>query len=85
FLPEEEFTPEEAYVLQLAGDVSAYHALGSSAHRGWSKLVAFAADRDREPGIPFFTHTELWEVPTDVVSGLLNAIRKEQAVRLTYR
>lgn len=85
FLPEEEFTPEEAYVLQLAGDVSAYHALGSSAHRGWSKLVAFAADRDREPGIPFFTHTELWEVPTDVVSGLLNAIRKEQAVCLTYR
>lgn len=85
FLPDVAFTPEEAYVLQLAGQVSAHHKLGIQARRGWNKLAAFATDRDREETLPLVSHTELWEVDSSDLSHVLNAINRHKALSFMYR
>ncbi|MGS2665830.1 helix-turn-helix transcriptional regulator [Corynebacterium glucuronolyticum] len=85
FLPDVEFTPEEAHVLQLAGQVSSHHKLGIQARRGWNKLAAFATDRDRAKTLPFITHTELWEVDSTTLKTVLNAIYRKRALALDYR
>ncbi|MCI6206528.1 MAG: WYL domain-containing protein [Corynebacterium glucuronolyticum] len=85
FLPDVAFTPEEAYVLQLAGQVSSHHKLGIQARRGWNKLAAFATDLDREETLPLVSHTELWEVDSKDLAHVLNAINRHKALSFMYR
>lgn len=81
-LPEVSFTPEEAAVLGLAGEMGRSSELGAFARSGWTKLAAAGVSRDLSQAPVFTTVNDLHRLPPALLKDLLTIIR--QGLRMSF-
>lgn len=86
-LPPISFTPDEAAVLGLAGDLGGTSELGVFARSGWTKLAAAGLDRDLSDaaGTVFTAANDLARVPNSTVAAVLKAVGTGTSVTFDYR
>lgn len=86
-LPPISFTPDEAAVLGLAGDLGGSSELGVFARSGWTKLAAAGLDRDLSDaaGTVFTAANDLARVPNSTVAAVLKAVGTGTSVTFDYR
>lgn len=85
-LPEVVFTPEEATVLGLAGELGRASELGAFARSGWIKLAASGLDRNLRdnPGEVYAAVNDLTRVPDRVVMVALAGIAHGRRITFDY-
>lgn len=85
-LPPIDFTPEEARVLGIAGDLGRVGKLGSFTRSGWMKLAASGVERDFADSTPQVTHTtnDLVQADPQTISAVLDAIRDDHRIAFDY-
>lgn len=81
-LPEVSFTPEEAAVLGLAGEMGRSSELGAFARSGWTKLAASGVRRDLSQAPVFTSVNDLHRLPPELLKNILTIIR--QGYRMTF-
>ncbi|QGU04594.1 helix-turn-helix transcriptional regulator [Corynebacterium comes] len=81
-LPEVTFTPEEAAVLGLAGEMGQSSELGAFARSGWTKLAASGVSRDLSQAPVFTNVNDLHRLPPELLKDTLTIIR--QGLRMTF-
>ncbi|WKD59303.1 helix-turn-helix transcriptional regulator [Corynebacterium caspium] len=86
-LPEINFTPEEAAVLGLAGDLGRSGELGSFSRSGWTKLAASGVRRELNsaPQTVVASYNDLARIRAAVLLPIIAAIQRKQALELQYR
>lgn len=83
-LPEVTFTPEEAAVLGLAGDMGRSSELGAFARSGWTKLAASGASRDLSQAPVFTTVSDLHRLPPELLKDTLAIMRAGYRMSFDY-
>ncbi|PFG28727.1 helix-turn-helix transcriptional regulator [Corynebacterium renale] len=85
-LPEIDFTPEEAAVLGLAGDLGRRTELAAFARSGWSKLAAGGLDRDLSDSTHeiFYQVDDFSSVTPQVWKPIIHAVAKKVTVTFDY-
>ncbi|MCK7641388.1 WYL domain-containing protein [Corynebacterium sp. CCM 8835] len=83
-LPEVSFTPSEATVLALAGDMGLGRRLAAFAQSGWTKLAAAGASRQlgTVPVVSMLNDTE--HLGPQTLDTILGACRNRRRIRFTY-
>lgn len=84
-LPEVSFTPEEATVLALAGDVGMEKELATFARSGWTKLAAAGATRDFGHSSAVATVGDIRTISGQALDIILSACSKHQLIQFQYR
>lgn len=84
-LPAVTFTPEEAAVLGLAGEMGQSGELGVFARSGWTKLAASGADRDLSRPPVLTTVSDLGRLPSTLLTDVMTATRHRLRISFDYR
>lgn len=84
-LPPVHFTPAEATVLGLAGELGFDPDLGSFARSGWTKLAAAGADRELHSAPQFTAVNDISTLSARQLDALLNATRRGRRIAFQYR
>ena len=84
-LPAVTFTPEEAAVLGLAGEMGQSGELGVFARSGWTKLAASGADRDLSRPPVLTTVSDLGRLPSALLTDVMTATRHRLRISFDYR
>lgn len=80
-----EFTPEEAAVLGLAGEMGQELELGAFARSGWTKIAASGANRDLgAAGMAVSTAGDLRSLSAGDFDAILHARRLGRRIRFAY-
>lgn len=83
-LPEVTFTPEEAAVLGLAGEMGRSSELGAFARSGWTKLAASGVSRDLSQAPVFTNVNDLHRLPPELLKDTLAIIRAGYRMSFEY-
>lgn len=84
-LKDVEFTPEEAAVLGLAGEMGQDLELGAFARSGWTKIAASGANRDLgAAGVAVSNTGDLRVLSARDLDAILRARRLHQRISFTY-
>lgn len=83
-LPAVTFTPEEAAVLGLAGEMGQAGELGVFARSGWTKLAASGATRDLADAPVLTSVSDLNRLPSSVLTDVMTAIRHRLRIVFDY-
>lgn len=83
-LPEVSFTPEEAAVLGLAGEIGQTSELGVFARSGWTKLAASGVTRDLSQAPVFTAVNDTHRISSDVLRPILTIIREGLRMSFDY-
>lgn len=83
-LPAMTFTPEEAAVLGLAGEMGQASELGVFARSGWTKLAASGASRDLSQAPVFTAVNDLNTLAPEVLTSILTIIRNGFRMTFSY-
>lgn len=84
-LPEVNFTPEEATMLGLAGEIGQHGELAAFARSGWTKLAASGAARTLEQIPALHSFNDLSRLSAEQLDILLVACREHHRIRFSYR
>lgn len=84
-LPEVTFTPEEATVLGLAGEMGQAGELGLFGRSGWTKIAAAGADRDLSEAPVYTADTDLNRIPAASLTAVLTCVRAQKRMRFDYQ
>lgn len=84
-LPEVTFTPEEATVLGLAGEMGQAGELGLFGRSGWTKIAAAGADRDLSEAPVYTADTDLNRIPAATLTAVLTCVRATKRMRFDYQ
>lgn len=84
-LPEVSFTPEEATVLGLAGEMGQAGELGLFGRSGWTKIAAAGADRDVSEAPVYTAETDLNRIPAATLTAVLTCVRAQKRMRFDYQ
>lgn len=84
-LPEVTFTPEEATVLGLAGEMGQAGELGMFGRSGWTKIAAAGADRDLSEAPVYTADTDLNRIPAASLTAVLTCVRAQKRMRFDYQ
>lgn len=84
-LPEVQFTPEEAAMLGLAGDIGQTGELAAFTRSGWTKLAASGVSRELSSTPVFNAVNDLSRLDPKQLDLLLDACRKHQRISFSYR
>lgn len=84
-LPEVTFTPEEATVLGLAGEMGQAGELGLFGRSGWTKIAAAGADRDLSEAPVYAADTDLNRIPAASLTAVLTCVRAKKRMRFDYQ
>ncbi|MDO5077396.1 YafY family protein [Corynebacterium sp.] len=84
-LPPVSFTPAEATVLGLAGELGFDPDLGAFARSGWTKLAAGGADRMLHSAPRFTAVNDISTLSARHLDSLLNATRRGDRIEFQYR
>lgn len=84
-LPEVEFTPDEAAVLGMAGEMGQNLELGAFARSGWTKLAAGGARRDVSSSIAISTAGDLRVLSAPAFDKIITACRQGKSIEFSYR
>lgn len=84
-LPAVSFTPEEARVLGLAGDMGRSGELGVFARSGWTKLAAAGAERDLADAPIYQADTDLDRISPELIRDVSACIHHRLRMRFDYR
>ena len=83
-LPEITFTPEEAAVLGLAGEMGQTSELGVFARSGWTKLAASGVSRDLSQAPVFAAVNDLTSLSPVVLTDILTIVRAGYRMTFDY-
>lgn len=83
-LPAVTFTPEEAAVLGLAGEMGQAGELGVFARSGWTKLAASGATRDLAEAPVLTAVSDLNRLPSSVLTDVMTATRHKLRIVFDY-
>lgn len=83
-LPEVSFTPAEAAVLGLAGEMGQSSELGVFARSGWTKLAASGVSRDLSQDPVFTSVNDLNTLEPKVLTDILTIIREGLRMSFSY-
>jgi len=83
-LPEVTFTPEEAAVLGLAGDMGQSSELGVFARSGWTKLAAGGVRRDLSDAPVFTAVNDTHRLSPQMLGNILTIIREGLRMSFDY-
>ncbi len=83
-LPEVSFTPEEAAVLGMAGDLGESSELGVFARSGWTKLAAAGVRRDLSEAPVFTAVNDSHRLSPEILSNILTVIRAGLRMSFDY-
>ena len=83
-LPEVTFTPEEAAVLGLAGEMGQTSELGVFARSGWTKLAASGVSRDLSQAPVFAAVNDLTSLSPAVLTDILTIVRAGYRMTFDY-
>ncbi|MGD7001297.1 helix-turn-helix transcriptional regulator [Corynebacterium halotolerans] len=84
-LPEVQFTPEEAAMLGLAGEIGQTGELAAFTRSGWTKLAASGATRDLAATPVFNAVNDLARLDPAQLDLLLKACREDRRISFSYR
>ncbi|GAB3695565.1 helix-turn-helix transcriptional regulator [Corynebacterium nasicanis] len=84
-LPEVSFTPAEAAVLGLAGEMGQTSELGVFARSGWTKLAAAGVSRDLSEAPVFTAVNDTHRLSPDLLNNLLTVLRKGMRMSFEYQ
>lgn len=84
-LPPVSFTPAEATVLGLAGELGFDRDLGAFARSGWTKLAAGGADRELSAAPQFTATNDVSGLSAKQLDALLTATRKGRRISFDYQ
>lgn len=84
-LPPVSFTPEEAQVLGLAGDIGHAGELGLFGRSGWTKIAAAGAHRDLADTPVYTADTDLDRLSAATLTAVLTCIRAGKRMRFDYQ
>ncbi|GAB3943701.1 helix-turn-helix transcriptional regulator [Corynebacterium tapiri] len=79
------FTPAEATVVGLAGDLGRAGQLAAFARSGWTKLAAAGAQKNLELRDPYASFDDSTILDPATLTTVLKAIRRSRSVTLDYR
>ena len=83
-LPEVSFTPEEAAVLGMAGDLGESSELGVFARSGWTKLAAAGVRRDLSEAPVFTAVNDSHRLSPEILGNILTVIRAGLRMSFDY-
>ncbi|MDO5511148.1 YafY family protein [Corynebacterium sp.] len=83
-LPAVSFTPEEAAVLGLAGQMGQSSELGVFARSGWTKLAAAGVSRDLSQAPVFTAVNDTHRLAPEILGNILTIIRKGYRMSFDY-
>ncbi len=83
-LPEVAFTPEEAAVLGMAGDLGESSELGVFARSGWTKLAAAGVRRDLTEAPVFTAVNDTHRLSPEILGNILTVIRAGLRMSFDY-
>ncbi|MFP7365779.1 WYL domain-containing protein [Corynebacterium callunae] len=83
-LQEVEFTPEEAAVLGMAGEMGQSQELGAFARSGWTKLAAGGAQRDLSSSASVTNAGDLRTLSAKNFDAILKARHRGQRISFSY-
>lgn len=84
-LSEVTFTPAEAQVLGLAGELGASGELGVFARSGWTKLAAAGAARDLRDRPVYHTDTDANRVPAQLITAVNALVKAGERMTFDYQ
>lgn len=84
-LPEVNFTPEEARMLGLAGELGQSGELGTFTRSGWTKIAASGATRPLSSTPIFNTVNDLSRLSARQLDIVLTACREHRRISFSYR
>lgn len=85
--PAIDFTPAEATVVGMAGELGKAGALGAFARSGWTKIAAAGANRDLSgPQLAAYTpYNDTTRLEPAVLTTILSAVARKRRITFTYR
>ncbi|BAU95846.1 transcriptional regulator [Corynebacterium suranareeae] len=84
-LPEVEFTPDEAAVLGMAGEMGQNQELGAFARSGWTKLAAAGAQRDLSTSTAITNAGDLGSLSAKTLDAIIKARHVGKQISFNYR
>ena len=84
-LPEVEFTPDEAAVLGMAGEMGQNQELGAFARSGWTKLAAGGAQRDLSTSTALTNAGDLGSLSAKTLDAIIKARQMGKQITFEYR
>ncbi|ALC05855.1 hypothetical protein CDES_07210 [Corynebacterium deserti GIMN1.010] len=84
-LPEVEFTPEEAAVLGMAGEMGQNQELGAFARSGWTKLAAAGAHRDLSRNTALTNAGDLRTLSARNLDTIIKARHRTKQITFSYQ
>lgn len=83
-LPEVEFTPEEASVLALAGNMGLGSELASFTRSGWTKIAATGVERELRGGPQLIAVNDWDTLSVDLIDTVVKACLEHRRIGFSY-